>query len=594
MKKIGSLVLSLLLLSNTFIISAFAEGIDDFQLAFYEDTIQDVENNTSIADAQDIKSGQTVIGRMRLPVALKGLTMPDGTTTDDYMDMDYFKFTLTQDSVVLLTVFPQTHPNDDYMIATISDASDSTLARTESFEDDNGWMSAIFDCELSAGTYYITFLCAANNTKYNGAEYMGYFEAVPASGHSSVPGGSSNQPTSSGSLSNFTKVNQYTQGQFSDVSASTWCAANVQTAFEYGLMAGKSDSYFDTDGNLTIAQAIVMACRLHNIYYGNNYTFQSGSPWYQDYVNYAIDHGIIESGYENYNTPVSRAGFAIILNGALPNSALQQINSVEDQSIPDVPAGSNYYNAVYRLYRAGILTGNDSRGTFTPFSYITRGAAAAIISRMADISLRREFTLQTVQGVTSIRFPVSSFNIDQGQTYTLTLTVNPSNLSGAKMIWASSNPAVATVSQSGVVTGISSGTATITAQAPNGVSAICTVKVNSNTTLPTENQGSSGVSLDINTFDFGPYAKKAYEIACLYAGRTIGVNQLMGGFSPNGKYVVILLSDRVENVVFRVRLQVGTMGDTVVSTFRQSIWDLASSETSSGAAYRQLNIGMLL
>ena len=59
-----------------------------------------------------------------------------------------------------------------------------------------------------------------------------------------------------------------------------------------------------------------------------------------------------------------------------------------------MPEGSNYHDAVYRLYRAGVLTGNDAKGTFGPFTNITRGAAAAIISRMADASLRKSITLE--------------------------------------------------------------------------------------------------------------------------------------------------------------------------------------------------------
>ena len=59
-----------------------------------------------------------------------------------------------------------------------------------------------------------------------------------------------------------------------------------------------------------------------------------------------------------------------------------------------VPADASYAEAVYRLYDAGVLTGNDAYGTFTPFSYITRGAAAAIVGRMADASLRKAVTLE--------------------------------------------------------------------------------------------------------------------------------------------------------------------------------------------------------
>ena len=37
----------------------------------------------------------------------------------------------------------------------------------------------------------------------------------------------------------FEKVNTYTPGQFTDVPADLWCADNVQTAYEYGIMGGK-------------------------------------------------------------------------------------------------------------------------------------------------------------------------------------------------------------------------------------------------------------------------------------------------------------------------------------------------------------------
>ena len=190
---------------------------------------------------------------------------------------------------------------------------------------------------------------------------------------------------------------QFQKGQYlcgRTVSATSWCAANVRTAYEYGIMGGKTSSYFDTDGNLTIAQTIVMACRLHNLYYGHNAAFETGDPWYQFYVAYALQYGIITREYNSYNSAVSRAGFAMILGAALPDEALPEISSIEDGAIPDVPSGSNYYDAVYRLYRAGVLTGNDAKGTFTPFSNITRGAAAAIIGRMADASLRKQITLK--------------------------------------------------------------------------------------------------------------------------------------------------------------------------------------------------------
>ena len=201
-------------------------------------------------------------------------------------------------------------------------------------------------------------------------------------------------PAHASGLDNFQKVNSYVEGQFTDVSAANWFAENVKAAYEYGIMTGSSDSFFNASGDLTVAETIVMACRLHSIYHGSSASFEGGSPWYQPYVDYARKQGILKGEYGNYSAAVSRADFAVILGASLPDEALPEISSIEEGAVPDVAAGSSCYEAVYRLYRAGILTGNDTKGTFTPAASITRGAAAAIISRLVDPTLRRSITLE--------------------------------------------------------------------------------------------------------------------------------------------------------------------------------------------------------
>ena len=188
--------------------------------------------------------------------------------------------------------------------------------------------------------------------------------------------------------------NQYVSGQFADVPADHWCAEYVKVAYENGVMNGKSENNFDTTGNLTIAQAVVMASRLHSSYQNIPGNFQASQPWYQSYLDYALAHGIVTKLYDDYNVPISRAEFAVILSRTVPRSSLAEVNSVEDGAIPDVSADFDYYTEIYQLYRAGILTGNDEKGTFTPSSNISRGAAAAIISRLIVPSLRRSITLQ--------------------------------------------------------------------------------------------------------------------------------------------------------------------------------------------------------
>lgn len=195
------------------------------------------------------------------------------------------------------------------------------------------------------------------------------------------------------------KVNTYAEGQFTDVTAATWCAANVKIAYEYGIMGGRRADYFDTEGNVTLAQAIVMACRVHDALCGKEPALptKSGDPWYEPYLRYAEAHDFL--GFSNlvpsdYDLPISRLMFAFALYNAIPEANLAVIGSVEDNAIPDLDSSNPYSVPVYALYRAGILTGNDAKGTFTPERPISRGAAAAVIGRIMDPSLRKRVELK--------------------------------------------------------------------------------------------------------------------------------------------------------------------------------------------------------
>ncbi|MGN0517099.1 MAG: chitobiase/beta-hexosaminidase C-terminal domain-containing protein [Acutalibacteraceae bacterium] len=68
-------------------------------------------------------------------------------------------------------------------------------------------------------------------------------------------------------------------------------------------------------------------------------------------------------------------------------------------------------------------------------------------------------------------------SINKGETVQLSATVTPDNAKNKAVTWSSSNAAVATVSESGLVTGVADGNATITATTSNGLTATCTVTV---------------------------------------------------------------------------------------------------------------------
>lgn len=203
-----------------------------------------------------------------------------------------------------------------------------------------------------------------------------------------------------GSLSNFKRIHTYSDDRFSDVPADAWYRGNVAAAYELGLMQGNEDGTFNPNGAVTIAETIVLACRIHSIYYngaGESF-FGSEGPWYMPYVNYALSNGLISAAYADYNAGATRAEFAGILAKALPASALPAVNSVEDNDIPDVKLGDPYASEIYMLYRAGIVRGGNERGKFAPNDLIARREVAAIATRMAYRSLREKFALAGYTG----------------------------------------------------------------------------------------------------------------------------------------------------------------------------------------------------
>ncbi len=70
--------------------------------------------------------------------------------------------------------------------------------------------------------------------------------------------------------------------------------------------------------------------------------------------------------------------------------------------------------------------------------------------------------------VTGVTVSPTTASINVGATQQLTATVAPSNATNKNVSWSTSNAAVATVSTSGLVTGVSAGTATITVTTQDG------------------------------------------------------------------------------------------------------------------------------
>lgn len=195
-------------------------------------------------------------------------------------------------------------------------------------------------------------------------------------------------PTSGG-LQNFVDSHTYYNGLFRDVAADAWYSGNVAAAYQLGLMKGTGANMFAPEKNITIAETVTLAARIHSTYHTGKDTFDTydGGNWYDPYVNYARNNGIISENY-NFNLPATRETFAHILAQALPSSALQPVRA---KTIRFADASHIVYGSdVDLLCKAGIVNGVPSGGVanFLPQNTITRAEASAIVTRMAKPDLR--------------------------------------------------------------------------------------------------------------------------------------------------------------------------------------------------------------
>ncbi len=180
-------------------------------------------------------------------------------------------------------------------------------------------------------------------------------------------------------------------GPFSDVPDGAWYSADVQNAYEQGLINGKSEGKFAPDDNMTYAEAVKLAACIRQKDWTGEVTLENGDPWYQPYVDYAKQSGVIYKDYD-WNAPATRKGYMEIFAHALDFDKEEQ-NYVPMGAIPDVPITHPQAYEIYMLYRAGVVQGVDANFNCSPDSNITRAEVAAILSRMTDADKRKSFSV---------------------------------------------------------------------------------------------------------------------------------------------------------------------------------------------------------
>ena len=149
------------------------------------------------------------------------------------------------------------------------------------------------------------FLANGHLEKISNYDWPGLKELIESARYEVQP------PKPETGMERFKVKKAYLRGQYLDLPyyLTNWFDPYVAKATSYGLMGGYTDGTFRPDGSITLAECLVIASNMRDIYNGGDGTFPSGlKPWYTVYVSYAIRQGIIkENDFKDYDVPASRA-----------------------------------------------------------------------------------------------------------------------------------------------------------------------------------------------------------------------------------------------------------------------------------------------
>ena len=177
-------------------------------------------------------------------------------------------------------------------------------------------------------------------------------------------------------------------------------------------------------------------------------------------------------------SPFTMPQAILVTTVSLPATATVNAGSSITISSSVLPANATNSALLWTSGNTSVATVN-SNGIVTGIS----PGNAAITATSTDGSNKSGVCSITVNTppilVTSVTLPATAA-FDAGTSVTLTASVLPANATNSTISWSSSNTAVATVTSTGLVSGISPGVATITASSTDGSnkSGLCAVTVN--------------------------------------------------------------------------------------------------------------------
>ena len=184
---------------------------------------------------------------------------------------------------------------------------------------------------------------------------------------------------------------------FSDVKAGDWYYEPVMAMAEMGLIGGTTTPVngvgtYSPDSSMTKAQFITILTRYLFPEDVKNYNGQYNAYWYSANYGVAVDKGLIkntEFSEAAMDKPANRQEMSMMLVRSMEVLGMDTSAQTDKSAIPDYDTIGTYYRDYVRVaYKAGMIAGVDSAGTFNPLGTLNRAQAATVLNRLIDKSTR--------------------------------------------------------------------------------------------------------------------------------------------------------------------------------------------------------------
>lgn len=241
-------------------------------------------------------------------------------------------------------------------------------------------------------------------------------------------------------------------------------------------------------------KALFNDCPLDEVFIGRQLSYQTGSsygysPFYRNTSLRTVEITDAETQiYDNEFYGCSNLSSLTIGNGVKSIgdwafsgcSSLQffsagyDVETIGEEAFSDCTALTEYYS--YSIIPP--VCGNQALDDINKWNCILYVPAASADEYQVASQWKDFFFINEMEAVavTDIILNVESVELQSGDTFQLEATIEPGNASDQTIVWISSNPAVATVSENGFVSALSAGTTLITATCGD-VSVTCAVTV---------------------------------------------------------------------------------------------------------------------